>query len=125
MTERSETSPELDEALRALMKPSVIDTSRQGGEGTGSKRILGHEPMSVEDAEEHVERMLGWRTVLGASDQASLALLREVRRLRGVVSALEARYQKNSMEISLTRHRHRDLTNEELARFRAAMRELR
>lgn len=124
MTERSDTSPELDEAPRGLMKPSIIDTSRQGGEGTGPKRMLGHEPMSVEDAEEHVERILGWRTVLGASNQASLALLREVKRLRVVVSELEAGYQ-NLMELCLTYHGQRDRANEELVRFRAALLELR
>lgn len=67
----------------------VIDTDRAAGIADAApKRILGSELMSVEDAEEHVERVLGWRTVLGPSDQASLALLREVRRLRDANSSL-------------------------------------
>lgn len=67
----------------------AIDTERAGGtDDAAPKRALGSEPMSAEDAEEHVERVLGWRTVLGTSDQASLALLREVRRLRVANSSL-------------------------------------
>jgi hypothetical protein len=67
----------------------TIDTENAGSASDAApKRILGSEPMSVEDAEEHVERVLGWRTRLGTSDQALLALLREVRRLRDVNSSL-------------------------------------
>jgi hypothetical protein len=96
----------------------TIDTEHAGSTTDVSpKRILGSEPMSVEDAEDHVERVLGWRTRLGTSDRASLVLLREVRRLRVAVSELEVGYQ-NSMELCLTYHGQRDRANEELVRIR-------
>jgi hypothetical protein len=77
----------------------IIDTERAGGTGNAApKRIFGAEPMSVADAEEHVERVLGWRTVLGTADQAALALLREVRAQRLANETLQAVHRIEAAE---------------------------
>jgi hypothetical protein len=102
------------------MTERTIDAERAGG--TGNVAVngpRGADPMSAAEAEEHVERLLGWRTVLGRSDQASLALLREVRRLRNGIGDIQAQFP--SVAAGLLEGLK---AAEEIARFRAALPEI-
>lgn len=87
MSDDPKTSEELDVALRTMLSihdaARTIDAERAGGTGKAAPpRGLGAAPKTVDEAIEHVGRVLGWRTVLGQLDQAALALLREVKQLR-------------------------------------------